>query len=170
MRDFVTCSSPQSNGFSTEDVTTDTTNNTSSPTDDVEEDELTPSTCTSHKPTVLLHHPIHLDDDEDFVLLQRKQSHARVSIYYGASSHSFLVQFPLQRKAPILGAILTFLMNVAVQAAANSERNLWALGGEAASAAANCGPKLPSNFFELPTKQRLHAVKQVFLTLRPSLD
>lgn len=43
VRDFVTCSSPQSNGFSIEDVTTNTTRET--PTDDVQDE--TPST-TSH--------------------------------------------------------------------------------------------------------------------------
>ncbi|XP_073393834.1 uncharacterized protein [Physcomitrium patens] len=42
----------------------------------------------------------------------------------------------------------------------NSERNLWT-HGQKVTPNSNCGPKLPSNFFELPTKQRLRAVKML---------
>ncbi|KAG0620786.1 hypothetical protein M758_4G244100 [Ceratodon purpureus] len=135
VRDFVTCSSPQSNGFSTEDVTTTSQR---SPTDVQDSQDETPST-TSNLQT-----------------LRDKPGRDDWSNRNGTTSptrrFSRKLDFNDRERHP-------HWKNTHDQGVTNGESNLWTHAAEGTSTS-NCGQKLPSNFFELPTRQRLRAVKQ----------
>lgn len=193
VRDMVTCSTPQSNGFEKNLTSTsqenpvdlqDIQDETSSITSNLQilpDKPMDDGWSTSNKTNSSLQCKISYEQVCSFPfpflykigcnIRRALMTHLSFCEHYlvvTRSLRSSRTRFIVKTSCIELNYFCYLLSNnlawIAFQDADNSERNLWT-HGQKVTPNSNCGPKLPSNFFELPTKQRLRAVKMVVLLL-----